>query len=218
MDVHLRPPLNATLEIAECRTLRVKGLSPSGATLRVTPAFCQVESQRVCQVAGTVSKVGLYDGEPQSAASCVIVPCHRKHYDFLARLLHGILRYATDRMRIIVALSGDAVGSLIHFCAMYPSLCSVENATALRLEVTDLRRLVEADLSYFGKSYLTSSGIWAERQAADKRAHAARILGSMTDSAEWTRPLRKGGSTHGRGATTVNNIYLQALKKMLTTA
>ena len=217
-DAHLLGGMNASLEMAECATLRVGGLTDG--VLHLTPATCQVEARRACSVRHSVGRRKLTSPAAMAEdGNCAIVPAYHAHYFYLNRLLRGIRTHATDSIRLIVVLSDDAVSSLLDFCTRYPSTCAMSTTAALRLEVTDLSRLVEAEQSErYGYWLSSGAGDAAETMAADKRFRAERVIRSLVESADYTRPLRKGSASAASVGARVSNVYVQALKKLLATA
>jgi hypothetical protein len=215
---------SSPLEIAECVTLRVRGLDANG-TLSLTPATCRIEWNRVCRVGAKVTKTPLRRVDApvrtrDATEECVITPNYHQHFWYLDRLLQSVLRYATDRVRFLVVFSRDAVGTLVDFCARFPVACAPEAAFALGLEVTDLERLTEADLSASYATYLSSLGRNAGAELYAARERAARILADVRESSSYTRPLRKNTKMMPYSAmqTRMTNLYLSALKKMLAVA
>jgi hypothetical protein len=218
--------VSSPFEIAQCATLRVRGLHANGS-LGVTPAICQVEKKRKCGREQPASRhlVPLRRAEEAAtdydSGGCVLIPCYHAHFIYLDRLLRGVLSKAVDRARLIVVFSQDALGSLADFCARFPAACERDAAAALSWEVTDLVRLVQLSLHSQDEAnpYLSSHGRHFVEFARKARGRSEQLLADLHEQAPWTRPIRPhgaaGGARIGSKFVHVQNLYLQALKKML---
>jgi hypothetical protein len=219
---------NATrAEILDCVTLRMLRFDVTSGSLHVAPSTCQAETRPVYHSGTSPTKVQLQPpAEPaENDGYCVIVPCHVSHYAYLNRLLNGVLRFATDRVRVLTVFSDDAPLALTEFCSHFPGTCARLTA-ADRWEVTDLPRLIDASFDHENNYWLTSilanshpreMGRAAERCFGLRRERAQRQLANLIDNAWHTRPL----TIHSNSMDSLNkvyNLYVQALKKMLATA
>lgn len=223
-DGHLRGAVHH--EILDCVTLRMLHFDASSGSLHVAPSTCQAEKQPVHHSGQKPTKVWLHPPAESVANEgyCLIVPCHVSHYQYLDRLLRGVLRFATDRVRVLTVFSDDAALALAEFCTHFPRTCASMTA-ADQWEVTDLPRLIDASFNHEENYWLTSilvnalpsdRGKVAEKDFGVRRERAHRQLANLRDNAWYTRPLKKVSDS--ASFSKVHNLYIQALKKMLATA
>lgn len=152
--------------------------------------------------------------EPWNARPrCLVVPTHNPHYSLFRRMLTHIATYAMDldHVRVLAVLSDDAKAEARALCGSTGKLCP----EAVRLEVTDLRRLVHADIQH-------AAALHAGRgtPTPDEAQHHARANAVMRKLAAWRESSLRAVDLHGRYVSLAmgDGFFTQALKKLLGAA